>query len=64
MWASLGFPTGLVPPSLFLLPPLSLAVKVRERMPFSFWRFFICVMCLSLVAYNKYEKYLNYLLVC
>ena len=43
-------PPTPVSPSSFLYPPLPLAVKVREGMPFSFGRFFICVMCVSFAA--------------
>ena len=57
-------PPTHVPPSFFLLPPLPLAVKVREGMPFAFCRFFICVMCVSFVAYNKYEDYSNCMQIC
>ena len=57
-------PPTPVPPSSFLYPPLPLAVKVRGGMPFSFCRFFTCVMCVSFVAYNKYEEYLKRPQVC
>ena len=50
-------PPTNIPPSSFLYPPLPLADKLREGMPFSFCRFLICVMCVSFVAYNKYEEY-------
>ena len=57
-------PPTPVLPSSFLYPPLLLAVKDTQGMPFSFCRFFICVMCVSFVAYTKYEEYLYHLQVC
>ena len=56
-------PPTHIPPSSFLYPPHPVAVKVRVGMPF-FRRFLICVMCVSFVAYNKYEEYLNCLPLC